>query len=70
MGSSGSGASGAATSGADVRQFGQADRNRDGAIDKTEARQVRNMKFEEVDKDGDGKINQTEFSAWASLQRK
>ncbi|MFO0143926.1 MAG: hypothetical protein ACK54C_01060, partial [Betaproteobacteria bacterium] len=61
---------GAGTGGSDVRQFGQADRNRDGSIDKEEARQVRNMKFEEVDKDSNGKIDQTEFMGWASLHRR
>jgi Ca2+-binding EF-hand superfamily protein len=62
--------SGSGSAGMGSSQFSQADRNRDGSIDKTEARQVRNMKFEDVDKDGDGKIDQTEFSTWSSTQRK
>jgi hypothetical protein len=46
-------------------KFAKADANGDGAVDATEFAEsgVKNRKFENLDKDGDGKLSKKEYSA-------
>lgn len=50
--------------------FTQADSNKDGAIDKTEAQAMHDKHFEQMDKNHDGKLSENESAACKRDQKR